>query len=114
MKPRRAIVVAVLVGVAAGATLLGTASAGFGGIATVKESSAKDAQDVKKATVECVPAEGGDIRSGGGAQITGGGKDVALVASRPTSSHTWMAKAVEINPTSTPWRLKVFGVCLDS
>jgi hypothetical protein len=75
---------------------------------------AKDASNSKKVKVECVPADGGDIRSGGGAQVAGGGNDVALIASKPTGTHGWVAKAVEVSPTSEPWRLKVYAVCLDS
>ena len=114
MRPTRAIAVAVLVGLAAGVTVLGSASAGVGEVTKVTESSAKDAKDAKKVKVECVPADGGDLRTGGGAQIVSGGNDVAVIATKPTGTHGWMAKAVEINPTSEPWRLKVFAVCADS
>jgi len=113
MRQRRAIAVAVLVGIAAGVTVLGTASAGINGLVTVSESSARDATDAKKVAVECVPGVSGDLRTGGGAQIVGGGQDVALIASKPAGTLGWMARAVEISPRSEPWRLKVFGVCAD-
>jgi hypothetical protein len=63
----------------------------------------------KGVTVLCPP---GKKALGGGADVTGAGRDrTGITESTPSADAGWQARAVELTATSADWQLHVYAVC---
>lgn len=85
-----------------------TGPAGVFDLVGAQTTSANDSNSPKTATASCT---GGKIAISGGAFITNGGNNVAIISTTRTSSTDWTASAAEISNTNSNWSITATVIC---